>query len=176
MVLEEFFDGRSAQYAKRIEYLMESRLMSQGFKCFEPCVDDDGTDCVIKSPSGQFFEIQIKARKGEVGKKGIGRFEVKNPEIRPNYYYLFYAEIPDIMWLFSARPTVVISIVFYSRQSQIPLNHTTNPTLPVRPSDIRAGMKGCKKCIYFLLILVQKLMENFCYILVNLAYFSSKMG
>lgn len=103
MVLEEFFDGRSAQYAKRIEYLMESRLMSQGFKCFEPCVDDDGTDCVIKSPSGQFFEIQIKARKGEVGKKGIGRFEVKNPEIRPNYYYLFYAEIPDIMWLFSAQ-------------------------------------------------------------------------
>lgn len=103
MVLEKFFDGRSAQYAKRIEYLMESRLMSQGFKCFEPCVDDDGTDCVIKSPSGQFFEIQIKARKGEVGKKGIGRFEVKNPEIRPNYYYLFYAEIPDIMWLFSAQ-------------------------------------------------------------------------
>lgn len=106
MVLEEFFDGRSAQYAKRIEYLMESRLMSQGFKCFEPCVDDDGTDCVIKSPSGQFFEIQIKARKGEVGKKGIGRFEVKNPEIRPNYYYLFYAEIPDIMWLFSAQQYV----------------------------------------------------------------------
>ena len=103
MVLEEFFDGRSAQYAKRIEYLMESRLMSQGFKCFEPCVDDDGTDCVIKSPSGQFFELQIKARKGEVGQKGIGRFEVKNPEIRPNYYYLFYAEIPDIMWLFSAQ-------------------------------------------------------------------------
>lgn len=103
MVLEKFFDGRSSQYAKRIEYLMESRLMSQGFKCFEPCVDDDGTDCVIKSPSGQFFEIQIKARKGEVGKKGIGRFEVKNPEIRPNYYYLFYAEIPDIMWLFSAQ-------------------------------------------------------------------------
>lgn len=106
MVLEKFFDGRSAQYAKRIEYLMESRLMSQGFKCFEPCVDDDGTDCVIKSPSGQFFEIQIKARKGEVGKKGIGRFEVKNPEIRPNYYYLFYAEIPDIMWLFSAQQYV----------------------------------------------------------------------
>lgn len=103
MVLEKFFDGRSAQYAKRIEYLMESRLMSQGFKCFEPCVDDDGTDCVIKSPIGQFFEIQIKARKGEVGKKGIGQFEVKNPEIRPNYYYLFYAEIPDIMWLFSAQ-------------------------------------------------------------------------
>lgn len=106
MVLEKFFDGRSAQYAKRFEYLMESRLMSQGFKCFEPCVDDDGTDCVIKSPNGQFFEIQIKARKGEVGKKGIGRFEVKNPEIRPNYYYLFYAEIPDIMWLFSAQKYV----------------------------------------------------------------------
>lgn len=103
MVLKEFFDGRSAQYAKRIEYLMESRLMSQGLKCFEPCVDDDGTDCVIKTPSGQFFEIQIKARKGEAGTKGIGRFEVRNPELRHNYYYLFYAETQDIMWLFSSE-------------------------------------------------------------------------
>ena len=103
MVLEEFFDGRSAQYVKRIEYLMESRLMSQGFKCFEPCVDDNGTDCVIKTPNGQFFEIQIKARKGETGKKGIGRFEVRNPEPRHNYYYLFYAETQDIMWLFSSE-------------------------------------------------------------------------
>lgn len=103
MVLDEFFKESSSFYARRMEDLMKSRFMSQRFKCFDPCVDDDGTDCVIKSPSGQFFEIQIKARKGEVGKKGIGRFEVKNPEIRPNYYYLFYAEIPDIMWLFSAQ-------------------------------------------------------------------------
>lgn len=103
MAFEDFFDESCAQYAKRIEYLMESRLMSQGFKCFEPWVDDEGTDCVIKTPGGQFFEIQIKARKGEVGKKGIGRFEVKNPELRHNYYYLFYAETQDIMWLFSSE-------------------------------------------------------------------------
>ena len=96
----------SACYARRMELLVISRFMAEGFECFIPAVDDNRTDFVAKTSSGQFFEIQIKARKGEVGKKGIGRFEVKNPEIRPNYYYLFYAEIPDIMWLFSAQQYV----------------------------------------------------------------------
>lgn len=92
-----------ACYARRMELLVISRFMAEGFECFIPAVDDNRTDFVAKTSSGRFIELQVKARKGEVGKKGIGRLEVKNPEIRPNYYYLFYAEIPDIMWLFSAQ-------------------------------------------------------------------------
>ena len=57
MVLDEIFKESSSFYARRMEDLMKSRFMSQRFKCFDPCVDDDGTDCVIKSPNGQFFEI-----------------------------------------------------------------------------------------------------------------------
>lgn len=98
----------STCYARRMEFLIISRFMAEGFKCFQTVADDDGTDYAIKSKSGNFYELQIKARKlntGETGicKKGSGRFQVKNPVNRPNYYYIFFVEQINTMWCISAQ-------------------------------------------------------------------------
>lgn len=34
---------------------------------------------------------------------GSGRFQVKNPVDRPNYYYIFIVEQINTMWCFSAK-------------------------------------------------------------------------
>lgn len=98
----------STCYARRMEYLIISRFMAEGFKCFQTVADDDGTDYVIKSRAGNFYELQIKSRKlktGETGvcTKGSGRFQVKNPVSRPNYYYIFFVEQINTMWCMSSQ-------------------------------------------------------------------------
>lgn len=52
-----------ACYARRMELLVISRFMAEGFECFIPAVDDNRTDFVAKTSSGRFIELQVKARK-----------------------------------------------------------------------------------------------------------------
>lgn len=98
----------SACYARRMELLVISRFMAEGFECFMPAVDDNGTDFVAKTSSGRFIELQVKARKLKENEPGLctlgsGRFQVKNPVERPNYYYIFIVEQLNKMWCFSAK-------------------------------------------------------------------------
>lgn len=98
----------STCYAKRMEYLIISRFMAEGFKCFQLLAADNGTDYVIKSRAGNFYELQIKARKlktEETGfcTKGSGRFQVKNPVSRSNYYYIFFVEQINTTWCMTSQ-------------------------------------------------------------------------
>lgn len=68
-----------------------------------PLVDDFGIDAIIRKPNGEFIEIQIKARSKDVVFGDAALFSVITHEKRENYYFLFYSERMDKMWLLSSQ-------------------------------------------------------------------------
>lgn len=92
----------SAGFGKRIEYWVVGLMLKQGLDVYLPLVDDDAIDAVIKRPDGQFVEVQIKARSHSV-KFGDGAlFAAITHEPRNNYFFLFYSERHDTMFLMSS--------------------------------------------------------------------------
>lgn len=67
-----------------------------------PLVDDDAIDAVIKRPDGSFVEVQIKARSKEVVFGDAGLFAAMRHEHRPRYWFVFYAERMEKMWILSS--------------------------------------------------------------------------
>lgn len=92
----------SAGFGKRIEYYVVGLMLKQGLDVYLPLVDDDAIDAVIKRPDGKFVEVQIKARSHSV-KDGAGAMFAAIPhEPRNNYFFLFYSERHDKMFLMSS--------------------------------------------------------------------------
>lgn len=93
----------SAGFGKRMEYNLIGKMLMEGLDVYLPLVDDHGVDCVIKKEDGTFIEIQIKARSNEV-KDGDGAlFAAITHEYTPNFYFVFYSERLDTMWILSSE-------------------------------------------------------------------------
>ena len=68
-----------------------------------PLVDDFGIDAIIRKKDNTFIEVQIKARSATVIPGDAALFSaIVHPEVRPNYYFVFYAERIDTMWIMSS--------------------------------------------------------------------------
>ncbi len=93
----------SAGFGKRMEYNLVGKMLMEGLDCYLPLVDDHGVDCVIKRPDGTFIEIQIKARSKDVADGDAALFSAIYHEYKPNYYFVFYAERLDTMWIMSSQ-------------------------------------------------------------------------
>ena len=93
----------SAGFGKRMEYNLVGKMLMEGLDCYLPLVDDHGVDCVIKKADGTFIEIQIKARSNEVADGDAALFSAIVHEPRPNFYFVFYSERLDIMWIMSSE-------------------------------------------------------------------------
>lgn len=93
----------SAGFGKRMEYNLVGKMLMEGLDCYLPLVDDHGVDCVIKRPDGTFIEIQIKARSKEVKPGDAALFAAISHEYTPNYYFVFYSERLDTMWILSSQ-------------------------------------------------------------------------
>ena len=93
----------SAGFGKRMEYNLVGKMLMEGLDCYLPLVDDHGVDCVIKKPDGTFIEIQIKARSREVNDGDAALFSAIVHEPRPNFYFVFYSERLDLMWIMSSE-------------------------------------------------------------------------
>jgi len=92
----------SAGFGKRIEYWIVGLMLKQGLDVYLPLVDDNAIDAVIKRPDGSFIEVQIKARSKTV-KLGDGAlFAAITHEIRHNYWFVFYSERLDTIWVMSS--------------------------------------------------------------------------
>lgn len=92
----------SAGFGKRIEYWVVGLMLKQGLDVYLPLVDDDAIDAVIKRPDGSFIEVQIKARSKTV-KLGDGAlFSAITHEPRENYWFVFYSERLDTIWIVSS--------------------------------------------------------------------------
>lgn len=92
-----------AGFGKRMEYYLIGEMLKEGLDCYLPLVDDHGVDCVIKRPDGTFIEIQIKARSNAVAAGDAALFAAISHEYTPNYYFVFYSERLDTMWILSSQ-------------------------------------------------------------------------
>ena len=93
----------SAGFGKRMEYNLVGKMLMEGLDVYLPLVDDHGVDCIIKRADGSFIEIQIKARSNEVNDGDAAQFAYITHELTPNFYFVFYSERLDSMWIMSSE-------------------------------------------------------------------------
>jgi len=93
----------SAGFGKRMEYWIVGLMLKEGLDVYMPLVDDFGIDAVIRKPDGSFVELQIKARSKDVTFGDAALFAAVTHEHRDNYYFLFYSERMESMWLMTSE-------------------------------------------------------------------------
>lgn len=93
----------NAGFGKRMEYYLIGLMLKEGLDCYVPLVDDDGIDVVIRKHDGTYIEIQIKARSNDVADGDAALFSALTHEHRSNYYFLFYSERLETMWIMSSE-------------------------------------------------------------------------
>jgi len=93
----------SAAFGKRIEYYIVGLMLKEGLDVYMPLVDDDAIDAVIKKPDGTFVEVQIKARSREVKFGDAALFAALTHDCRKNYWFVFYSERMDCIWIMSSN-------------------------------------------------------------------------
>lgn len=93
----------SAGFGKRMEYYIIGLMLKEGIDCYVPLVDDDGIDVVIRKQDGSFIEVQIKARSKDVTDGDAALFAAMTHEYRPNYFFVFYSERLETMWIMSSE-------------------------------------------------------------------------
>ncbi|RKX27279.1 MAG: hypothetical protein DRP47_06785 [Candidatus Zixiibacteriota bacterium] len=93
----------SAAFGKRIEYYIVGLMLKEGLDVYMPLVDDDAIDTVVKKPDGNFVEVQIKARSKDVVFGDAALFAALTHEYRPNYWFVFYSERIDKVWILSSK-------------------------------------------------------------------------
>lgn len=96
----------SAAFGKRIEYYVIGLMLKEGLDVYLPMVDDDAIDAVIKKLDGSFVEVQIKARSKHVLFGDGALFAAITHEIRKSYWFVFYSERMDTMWILSSNKFV----------------------------------------------------------------------
>jgi len=93
----------SAGFGKRIEFWIIGLMLKQGLDVYLPLVDDNGIDAVIKRPDGTFVEVQIKARSATANLGDGALFAAITHELRHNYWFVFYSERLDKIWVMSSE-------------------------------------------------------------------------
>ena len=93
----------TASFGKRMEYNLVGQMLMEGLDVYLPLVDDHGVDCIIKKADGTFIEIQIKARSKKVTEGDAALFAAITHELTPNFYFVFYSERLDSMWILSSE-------------------------------------------------------------------------
>jgi len=96
----------SAGFGKRIEYWIIGQMLKEGLDVYVPMVDDFGIDAIIRKHDGTIVEIQIKARSKDVIFGDAALFAAITHEKRDNYYFVFYSERMDLMWIMSSEEFV----------------------------------------------------------------------
>ena len=92
----------SAAFGKRIEYYVVGLMLKEGLDVYMPLVDDDAIDAVVKRPDGRFVEVQIKARSNTVAFGDGALFSALTHELRSNYWFVFYSERMETIWIMSS--------------------------------------------------------------------------
>ena len=98
-----------ASFGKRIEHYLIGQMLKEGLDVYIPMIDDDAIDAVVKRPNGKYVEIQIKARSKDVGLGDAALFADIPHEYRENYWFVFYSERLDTMWIMSSAEFIAES-------------------------------------------------------------------
>ena len=100
----------SAGFGKRIEYWIIGLMLKEGLDVYVPLVDDFGVDAIIRKDDGTIFEVQIKARSNDVIMGDAALFAAMTHEPRENYYFVFYSERLNTMWIMSSKDFIEESV------------------------------------------------------------------
>ena len=92
----------TAGFGKRIEHWIVGQMLKEGLDVYLPLVDDDGIDGIIRRPDGSFTEFQIKSRSKDVIMGDAALFAALVHELRKNYWFIFYSERLDKMWIMTS--------------------------------------------------------------------------
>jgi len=93
----------AAAFGKRIEYWIIGKMLKEGLDVYIPMVDDDAIDAVIRRKNETFITVQIKARAEEVHFGNAALFAAIPHEPRKNYWFIFYSERMDKMWIMTSE-------------------------------------------------------------------------
>ena len=93
----------TAGFGKRMEYWIIGRMLKEGLDVYVPLVDDDAIDAVVKRNDGSFIMVQIKARSKQVILGDAALFAAIPHEFRENYFFIFYSERMEMMWIMSSE-------------------------------------------------------------------------
>lgn len=77
-------------------------MLKEGLDVYLPLVDDDAIDAVIRRPDGSFVTVQIKARSSDCAIGHGALFAAIPHELRENYWFIFYSERMDTMWIMTS--------------------------------------------------------------------------
>ena len=78
-------------------------MLKEGLDVYVPMVDDDAVDVVIKRKDGSFISVQIKARSKKVIFGDAALFAAIPHEQRDDYWFIFYSERMDMMWIMTSE-------------------------------------------------------------------------
>ncbi len=99
----------SASFGKRQEYVVVAELLRHNFDVYMTLVDDQGIDCIIRLDHNRYLDIQIKARSKTAQQWNF--FAAMTIEPQDNYFFIFYLEANDTMWVIPSNDVVRYSIM-----------------------------------------------------------------
>ncbi len=101
----------TAGFGKRIEYWIIGLMLKEGLDVYVPLVDDFGVDAIIRKDDGTIFEVQIKARSNDVIMGDAALFAaMTHDKLRKNYYFTFYSERLNKIWIMSSSDFIKDSV------------------------------------------------------------------
>jgi hypothetical protein len=100
----------SAGFGKRIEYWVVGLMLKEGLDVYVPLVDDIAIDAIVRRKDGSFAEIQIKARSKDVISGDAALFAAIPHESRTNYWFVFYSERLETIWIMTSEEFVSESV------------------------------------------------------------------
>ena len=93
---------KMAGFGKRIEYWLIGQILKEGQDVYAPLVDYKGIDLLVKKSNGTFIEIQVKASSKTIATGYSGLFGNIPHKDKKNYFYIFYSEKLNIIWIMSS--------------------------------------------------------------------------
>ncbi|MBI1784047.1 hypothetical protein HYR69_02795 [Candidatus Sumerlaeota bacterium] len=100
----------SAGFGKRIEYWIIGLMLKEGMDVYVPLVDDHAVDAMIRRKDGTIALVQIKARSRTVVFGDAALFAAIPHEHRADYWFVFYSERLDTIWLMTSEEFIKESV------------------------------------------------------------------
>lgn len=105
-----------ASFGRRLEYTIFAELLKRGFDVYQTLVDDQGIDCVIRLDDRRYLDIQIKARSKKAQQGNL--FAALSFEPRENFFFIFYTESNDTLWIIPSKDVASLGSVNVSGKNE----------------------------------------------------------
>jgi hypothetical protein len=93
-----------------MDYWTIGRMLKEGLDVYVPLVDDDAVDAVVRRTEGTYVTVQIKARSSKVKERDAALFAAIPHELRRDYWFVFYSERMDMMWIMTSEEFIRESV------------------------------------------------------------------